>query len=344
MACLTLTSCEKDNVLSPSPKAPLTKDKSMNNKSDGGVDEALTEFITSMYNEETIEYSLDAFTALSYTEATLYWRLCHPDAIPGVTRTYSLEFEVAMSNTADGWMIAGSDISNLNQVIYDKLAYIADTTQLVGVPNGTKFWKDVDIKIPTEPLEYSSTYTIVLNGILAGYGNPYSFGNCTFTDDWYGYHKGLCNMGGSSFVTSVMTAWLNDPNCTFYNKQTCQSSDFNYFYIPYLKDWKTSSGYHQLVNGTGTFPNTWLWYSYVVNGCVSDSYLNNTSIPGIISYANAGKMVHGYPGKILSYSVDRYVVNSIASHALSITYYAYCKKVARILPQGEPQYPRPEYQ
>lgn len=34
MVCLTLTSCEKDNVLSPSPKEALTKDKSMNNKSD----------------------------------------------------------------------------------------------------------------------------------------------------------------------------------------------------------------------------------------------------------------------------------------------------------------------
>ena len=251
---------------------------------------------------------------------------------------YDLEYTI----NVDGGEVSGSDLLQLNNDIYDELVVIAESAETEEASDGEKFWFEMDVIIPDV---ISSPLTVQVKAIL---GFNKSNNNCSIMDDWKGYLTGRCLQSNQTYVTSILTAKLNDPNCSYSNVEKC--SGFGY-------TGGTLGGgyvYNNVPTGVVGRFNTrkhmpqcsFLWNSTSMTACITSNrmntyYLNNTlpSIPWWGSWQssfNMGAIIK----KIKSYRVDRVYANGEYQHEFDVVYYDACTKV--VVP-GHDEKPRPSW-
>ena len=82
IACITLTSCEKDNAFAPDPKEPLAKNKSMSNKSGNDTEYwlGLSDFAYFMIEgyHDSVQ-NMEAEKTILYTESVLDYTMVNDD-------------------------------------------------------------------------------------------------------------------------------------------------------------------------------------------------------------------------------------------------------------------------
>lgn len=175
MACITLSGCEKDNVLSPSPKETLTKDKSMNNKSDEPVelstDQELLNFTNSLL-EGTVPLDQEFINAVFNTEYALNVAL----STPGKTPEYR-EQHIIVLPTMNGSVVSGTDILAYYQNVYNQIYNLADTAVLEG--SGPKYITAIDLSYYPETYVAGEAIPIIIN---VARGNKSA---CSYSGDYY---------------------------------------------------------------------------------------------------------------------------------------------------------------
>jgi hypothetical protein len=277
------------------------------------TDEDLVDFIYNIQFENELSQGFEASKSLLYIESALQWTLVNPEEIPGDTQKFTYEFEATLEPTEEGWFMPKEELQTLTHQMYQQLYSDAETTEIEGVEAGEKFWLDIDVEIPEEP-SYSEVITVQVTAVLAGKSKTPN--SKSFTSNWYGYHRGYCNSGGSQFVTSVINAQLNG------HVQPCGPRYLQTnIKIAWAKRYQNSS-------------YTWLWIGFTANSCVSAAFLNNTSIPGMLNFANINRPIYpsGLTGKIKSYTTSRFTVWGNYQHDLLVRYYEKCVRIPPIDP------------
>ena len=290
------------------------------------VDEDLVNFIYDIQFGNEIAQGFEATKSLEYIESALQWTLVNPEELPGDTQEFSYEFEVALEQTEETWSMSREELQSITNQMYEQLYSDAETAEIEGVEAGEKFWFEIDVVIPEEPESFAQSMTVQVIGVLAGKNkNPT---HKSFNSSWYGYHRGLCNGNGGSFVTSVINGQLNNPANG--HIQQCGSR--------YLQTNIRFASAKRYVNST----YTWLWLGFTANSCVSAAFLNNTSIPGMLNFANLNRPTYpsGLVGKIKSYTTSRFTVWGTFQHDLLVRYYEKCTKIPPIDP-GDGELHRP---
>lgn len=322
IAAVMLSACEKE-VNSPNANEFTKSSKKYINKGfeDEDVDVDLSQFLYDIINEDVPNVE-NVETALLYTESTLYWRLSNPDLIPGETKVYELEYAVDVDNGN----IDPIELLELNKNIYSDLVNIADTAESVENSNGSKFWFEMDVIMPDE---IQSTIIVKVRAVL-GFGISNSI--CKVIDDWRAVIAGKCTIPNNIYLTSIVTAMLNDPDCSYSNVEKCSGFGATpygdtYNYIPKGVDSKKEIRDHM--------PSAYfLFNSYNRLDCLTENYINtyylSNNTPSITWWGDWQRpFIKNSTSlkKISSYRVGRVYVYGKYRHEFDVYYYENCVKV-----------------
>ena len=340
LSAILFTGCEKEEAVNPVESNSTNngvKNSFSQSKSGDPVDSLLSQYITKLYYDSTLNQSIEAETSIFYEEAYLNWKYSHVDRDLTVSKTFDLEFNLNLSDNGGIWMANPNEIETLNDQIETDLVQIANDSSLEGVQSGSKFWSNIFIE---KPSVFSSNITIKVKATLGGVK---SWSGCGFNNDWKGFHKDQCpSLPTNTQVTSIITNRLNNGTCVNNFRSFCPAptplvGNKIAYYIKYRYAFVKTIGWNV---SPQYIVSTFMWRDFVPFACISsiDAYNEVIALP---PFADKNRpVINGVTYNINNYRVGPTHISGVYGHGAAISYFRKCKRVEIELFAGENEHTR----